>query len=367
MEKGQIQDENSKLFEKLVNYTTEDFKTLSKSWTFPEWLNADIESVRLAQKNKEYYTTSIPEDTPMILYDEKSKHYLNIKNVKEYYDNTKGEFFSGVPILHNEIIQKEKGQKLFLTLPRNISMEKLDEIIDEFTKYLHKKYGIDAECWMNINSSKDERDVIVNNMYVENSNEAKEILNDFISELPEEDIILLGKNLCRHKKSIKKPTIFSDHHESKEKEKLDILLNNHIKNQEEILDILKNSFYTMGDVSSKTINIYNIINPINCKIGNIEEISNDNIETRNLIDFISYIKNKKPEWYTPGEYVPKNLFTKMFNEMYDDTKTTRSLFKLYRKYNIDKQFIAGSKTKNVDLSKYNIAGKSHNSFLAKKL
>lgn len=91
-------------------------------------------------------------------------------------------------------------------------------------------------------------------------------------------------------------------------------------------------------------------------------ISNDDAEQYLIHDFIEYIKSEKPEWYKPGEFIPKRFITNIFNEKYEQNLSTKTLISLIKKSN--DTIIAGEKSCHRNMSKYGMPSTTYRCFLA---
>lgn len=96
--------------------------------------------------------------------------------------------------------------------------------------------------------------------------------------------------------------------------------------------------HIIKDVSYQHIGINNVENG-NTGLSNHGEINNDNMN-----NFIQHIRNDKPDWYTPGEYIPKMLIVNKYNERYNDDITSRSFWKYLTKSGIKDEIVAQEKT-----------------------
>lgn len=93
-------------------------------------------------------------------------------------------------------------------------------------------------------------------------------------------------------------------------------------------------------------------------------ITNDMV---NMNDFIKHIKNDQPPWYTPGKYIPKILFTNMFNERYGEEKTSRNVMNLLKKSGHKNKIILDEKNCHMSISTHLPNKKVYNCFLARRL
>ena len=90
----------------------------------------------------------------------------------------------------------------------------------------------------------------------------------------------------------------------------------------------------MASVTNLTITINNNFT-INKDCGNTTINNNTKIIKEKTLfekcnDFAKYIKNDKPKWYIPGEFIPKQLLTDMFNDFADVEKNVKQMNSLFK-------------------------------------
>lgn len=323
-------DENADRYEKLASRSAEFFKLIDQVWSLPDFLDVDPKYLEYAINHPEKFQKEIPKTSAVIVKDEPSGHFIS------------GRLFD-----HTEIILQGRGRKVYLTAPRDATDDILEYIGRKFTDFLQSKYNKKFTYYVVRDLKRHENDVVINELCCKNGEENKEIVEMFLSTLTEKYQDMLSFNLFRFNKDIQKPTKV---------------------NKQKVYEIVENSFYSQTEKyvppsirKSITINNFGICN-IGGKFTTVAKLSED---YKNLIDFIHHIKNDKPEWYKVGEFIPKKLFVKMYNDRYGDNKNTRSLFALFRKYNLNEKFMSETKSKRVDLSEYGLGTRVFNSFKAK--
>lgn len=89
--------------------------------------------------------------------------------------------------------------------------------------------------------------------------------------------------------------------------------------------------------------------------------------SKNINDFISHIKNDKPEWYIPGKFIPKMLLVEKFNERYDEKFSTRSFMNLLKKYDIKNILMRREGYQKCDIKNYGNPKKQYKGFIAKEI
>lgn len=124
--------------------------------------------------------------------------------------------------------------------------------------------------------------------------------------------------------------------------------------------------YYLGDLNSMLVDIENYLNAKGIEPNMNLDSDNNCISTleETIIDFVKHIKKDRPEWYVPGKFIAKKLLTKMYNDRYNDDKSTRAITTFIKKMGLDKKIIGEEKNVKMDLSSYGIIGKTFSSFKA---
>jgi len=244
-----------------------------------------------------------------------------------------------------ELVPNDSKQKIIIMGDSSL-IDKLDRITSYITRFM-KNEGMndfkndDVVCYKN----DDRLEIIINNYYVENSLERNEIVQkllNFIVEQEKNDLIV-GKIMPANLKysefkgveMISMPT---------EKE---LISSKYI---EPIMAMVGNIHKCTG-YGKLTVNVHienmHVHNDNSTNITEVKSYENKN-------DFGKYIRDTKPDWYTPGVQFDKNILLKKYEEVYGNI-TKQMFHKTYVGKIFDKTtrvVISGVRVTNVRLFNY---------------
>lgn len=365
----ELDDKYRETARKISNLDENDLIILLKVWGTPEWANKDLYRVKHAVKHPELYDIkSVKNSCGVRIMDESSGHYLKFDNFDDYYRHNQMFIQNDIfKMDHNELIHNEESQKLYITIPEGMSMRAMGEIADHFVNFLFREKRIKTKAEIRRNKHTHEYDILLNNYYVEKSEERIEICKKFMIELDSETANKLLVNLAPiREKYVKKPTILSDFHESTNKSKLMEIINGTKPNIEKISELIKDSFY-VNQSQNNHGNTY-IINKLIINNTTNHNYDSETMEfIKNMEDFINHIKDLKPDWYTPGKFIPKKLFVDMFNEKYCCEFSTNKFMLILKKIGMKDKIMDDEITRKYCCEKYDYSSKKYRGFVAKIL
>lgn len=254
------------LFEKAIEYSMDDWRDLHKVFSM-KFLKLDIKEYRKALKNKKY-TSKMPKELLIIIKNNPAGHYFKIKSPSEYYHyNSLDLSLDNWNMDHDEIILRNRKQKLYITLLSSTPKEKLDDIASIYANFISSKTEHNVNFHIIKNLKTNEYDVLIR-CVVENARERTKLFNEFIElkSLSKEDKKLFSRDNFITPKYVKKPTLLSKYHHSYKKTKLNTLIKSTKPDVNKIIKLIKESLY----ITSKMFDSCEIID-----VGNIKPISNN--------------------------------------------------------------------------------------------
>lgn len=364
-------------YEKILQLSPRELKFLCEHCGIDDKLvlNFDIRKAMRASTREDLYSRNIPNGC-VVIKDKDINYYLNIDSVEDYYNKNISSIFAGNSLDHNEVIRQDHGQKIYMVLPSSISDKKQKELLKKFQTFISEKFQKNLTCSIIRNTKKYEFDIVVDDVFVKNSDSVRFIVQQFVSTLSKDDANMIPMSLLNEYNSdTEKPTMFSKFHRSVKKDEFIELSNSTDRNlTAKMIELLKNSFYTVQKfdgaiVQNTTINNIININPTNCVIaGNINnDISGKISKKPKIIEFINYIKNEKPEWYTPNEFIPKALLTEKFNDYFDEDFSTQKLMINLKKSGVKDMIFDKEKLGTYFNDIFGDEGKRYRGFIAKNL
>lgn len=330
-------------------------------------------------------------DMKHIHYDESTGKFFHANVMDDYYYHCKEKLQNGGKIRDSEIIDKTKEQKLFFQINKNINLEIIEAIMRDFKKWLCEGNSEHHSPKYELIDNKENTtyEIRFTNVYVANHREKIELIQKFATEyegayenytpLVFKDV--LSKTSEKYEKamsvmhhlfpnnladSVRAKNIIAKWVEGKKAEGISITDDRMI-----IKLLLDYAIISKDEAKNGKTNI--TINFINNHGDNVNMIVGDNNKIitksmdeneKNINDFIQHIKNDKPDWYTPGKFIPKILFTHMFNQRYNENKSTRNVLYFLKKSGAKDEIMLDGRNCRIDLSAYGMGKKTYDCFLA---
>lgn len=276
--------------------------------------------------------------------DEMTGKYFHTNDIQDYIEDCHGKARQGATLKESEIIPKERRQILFVITKNVIGSDNTAKAATELKKWLKDKYDINSRYFIIINEEENAieirfEDIVVDD-YEHKIKILKEFKDEYNGEYKEEIKSMLS---CQKDDSSmlyeKVMGVFDERYMENSSDKMAVKLFTKCLEDKSIgiprlksLEKYYNKNGLSGKVSdeNKKIQIINNIN-INIFSGDVNIVNNFHDNTNEDIDeFVKYIKEDKPEWYCPGEFIPKQLLADMFNEFANvekDVKQMNTLFK----------------------------------------
>lgn len=366
------------------------FESLSKE-KFIKFLRASlpddqdyvVENIICDENSKQLYGDKKIQKLPDLSYknihqDDVTGIFYCTNEIEDYIENCKDKYEEGGIMREYEIISKMRCQTLFMTVCGKYPVTEIRKLAKDIKIWIDETFK--ADCTYKVLTDEDNNlvEIRFNNIIINSHEEKMDLLGKFLSEYKGE-LKYIAKNMLEETmQSNDEPYeraigIFHKDYEKNGELKLRSKTWNN-KFQNEVKDHYNNikvsrpkdeEIPVVGNIYNITIN--NTVNVNNMTI-NHNYCSENTKFMENIEDFINYIIDKKPSWYTSGDLVPKKLFTKMYNDKYGDNKSTRSVMATLKKSILTEKIMYDpneSKTKRINLSEYGITGKTFAAFRAK--
>jgi len=218
-----------------------------------------------------------------------------------------------------EIIPKNSEQKLIIMGDISL-LDKLDSIKEYIRKFMINK-GInefkaeDIICFKN--SKTDMLEIVINNYYVNNSEERNIIVHDLLAY-----IVDMEKNNTLSRK-LGPPSGYSDI------KGVDIIT---MPSEKQLINENTNFIEMVDRLVRNTTNCSNLNRNGNTYIVNVIGVQNNaetinHTETTNIVvseddnnvnNFVTYIKDTEPEWYKEGKWIKKDILYNQYVSMYEN-------------------------------------------------
>lgn len=242
-------------------------------------------------------------------------------DIKAYIQDCKvrKQILSGQDILDYELIHKDRPQKLFFWVLKHFE-DQMDTFSDTLKEFIQEEFGKETE--ISVDEFGDRLIVVCTDILVENYAHKKLILEKFSSLYKRYEI---DQYLRQHVDIYEEiPSIANAAYRNAGTEAL-------IKNNYMLTAAIRKQLdhiLIMGFSGPITVNIGTV--NLNCTTNNYQSESP-------YKKFIDYVVNNLPDWYIPGEWIPKQTLTDEFNLFNRSSINTQELIrnlkveKLYEK------------------------------------
>lgn len=311
--------------------------------------------IKASQDKK--FTKNCPVNSSLAIEDEKSGHYVNVKDSKKYYDSW------SIPPYHNEVLALH-SRKLYFPVTMATSYKEVKDIANLFERFVEENIGESTSCSIRKDLKKCEYIIVADETFIKNAPEASQLILSFWKSLPDEKSNKINlKAALEHDEDLKRPTLFNPYHVSDIKNEYINLSNRPSIDNDKQLELLIKSLLSQNPKNIKNITIN--INSHNTNINNDNDSSDDALFAENLSDFVDYIIEQQPSWYKPGKFMPKKLLTDKFNTKYDCDITSNKMSVLLKKLNLKDKIIGSEMSRKYEDDEYDY--KKYRGFIAKPL
>ena len=235
-----------------------------------------------------------------------TKKYFETDNIVEYLRDCRNR--QGIPTAANirdyELVHKDTKQKMFFTTDKAFE-ERISDFIKEATKWMVHEFKTDPQ--ITADESEDYIVVVCKSIVVENYEQKIDVLKRLKQSLPKELGAILGDYVATDVAEYESiPSIANQTYQT---EITKALMAAGYRPNRDILRRIHEMIptYTEGMGPLVVINIFNDFTG-----ATINNFGTDSI----YCQFIKHIIKDKPDWFTPGEWMPKTILVEKFNELY---------------------------------------------------
>jgi len=252
-------------------------------------------------------------------------------------------------ILDKECIHKDTPQKLFFVVP-TLGKDMVPELTRALKEWILSEYEKEPEIVLG--THKESIIVICTNIIVSNYEQKKEIIERFSKTLSIGLQYLLRPYLNSEVDVFETlPSVTNKDYETTFI--VDLLDNEYIPDSgTDTLEQLMKFLPTNLNLTAGNNIVINII------INNINNTNNYAGGISQYRAFVEHIQKDKPDWYHPGEWLPKHILVEKYNERNGTDVSLRTLMRNFRSEDLMKEISGEEK-------RMRIAGKQTRVFLAK--